>query len=192
MKKKFSKKDIIKYLGEVNKKLEQRGKFGELVLCGGAVFTLIYETRNSTRDIDAVFNPREELKEIIDEITRENNLDSQWLNDDVSMFTVEFKNLTSSEYLRLSHLTVGVLKAETLLSMKLISARTDTYDLDDTVTLIKHLKIKKVEELYAMIERCEFPLHPTALKISENFAKQAFDVYMKNNPEFLHGQEANT
>ena len=136
MKCKFSKKDIIKYLGEINKKLEQRNKFGEIVLCGGAVFTLVYETRNSTQDIDAVFNPIEDLKEIIDEITHENNLDSHWLNDDVSIFTREFKNLSSSEYLRFSNLTANVLEAESLLAMKLVSARDDTYDLSDAVTLL--------------------------------------------------------
>jgi len=181
MKRKFSKKDIIKYLEEVNKKLEQRGKFGEIMLCGGAVLTLIYEARNSTYDIDAVFKPKEDMKEIIDEITRENNLDSQWLNSDVSMFTEEFKNLTSSEYLKFSNLTVSVLDAESLLAMKLVSARTDTYDLSDAVILIKHLGIKNVEEVYAVIEKYEFPLHPTALRVSLNFAKQAFDEYMRNN-----------
>ena len=181
MKRKFNKKDIIKYLGEINKKLEQRGKFGEIMLCGGAVFTLVYESRNSTYDIDAIFRPKEDLKEIIDEITRENNLDSQWLNDDVSMFTEEFKNLTFSEYLNFSNLTVSVLEAESLLAMKLVSAREDTYDLNDAVTLIKHLKIKKVDELYAVIEKYEFPLHPEALYQSQIFAEQVFNEYMKNN-----------
>ena len=181
MKRKFSKKDILKYLEEVNKKLEQRGKFGEIILCGGAVFTLIYETRNSTQDIDAIFNPRDDLKEIIDEITRENNLDSQWLNDDVTMFTEEFKNLASSEYLRFSNLTVSVLETESLLAMKLVSARDDTYDLNDAVTLIKHLKIKNVEELFAVIEKYEFPLHPVALYESQIFAEQAFNEYMNGN-----------
>jgi len=183
MKRKFSKKDIIKYLEEVNKKLEQRNKFGEIMLCGGAVLTLIYEARNSTHDIDAVFNPKEDMKEIIDEITLENNLDSQWLNDDVSMFTKEFKNLTSSEYLKLSRLTVSVLDAESLLAMKLVSARDSTYDLSDVVTLIKHLGIKNVEELYAVIEKYEFPLHPTALYQSQIFAEQAFNEYKTKNKD---------
>ena len=51
MKRKFSKKDILKYLGEVNKKLEERGKFGEIMICGGAVMTLVYKARNSTNAI---------------------------------------------------------------------------------------------------------------------------------------------
>ena len=129
MKRKLSKKDILKYLEEINKKLEERGKYGEIMICGGAVMTLVYEARNSTHDIDAVFRPKEDMKEIIDEIRRENNLNSQWLNDDVSMFTSEFKNLTSSEYKNFGNLTVSILGAESLLAMKLVSARENTYDL---------------------------------------------------------------
>ena len=177
MKRKFSKKDMIKYLGEINKKLVERGKFGEIIICGGAALTLVYEARNSTHDIDAVFKPKEDLKEIIDEITCENNLNAQWMNDDVEMFTKEFKNLTFSEYLKFSNLTINVLDAESLLVMKLVSARPDTYDMSDAVTLIKYLSINNIEEIYAILEKYEFPLHPMALTVSMNFAKQAFDEY---------------
>ena len=170
---------MVKYLEKINEKLEQREKFGEIIICGGAALTLVYEARNSTRDIDAIFRPKEDLKVIIDEISRENNLDSQWLNDDVVMFTEEFKNLTSSEYIKLSSLTVSVLDAESLLAMKLVSARADTYDLSDAIILMKHLHIKEIEEVYAILEKYEFPLHPTALTESMRFAKQAFEDYVK-------------
>ena len=74
MKRKFTQKDMIKYLEEINKKLSERGKFGEIMICGGSALTLVYEARDSTRDIDAVFKPREDMREIINEISRENNL----------------------------------------------------------------------------------------------------------------------
>jgi len=179
MKRKFSKNDILKYLKEINKKLSERGKYGEVMLCGGAVLTLMYEARNSTFDIDAILKPRDDLKEIIDEISLENNLTSQWLNDDVSIFTKEFENLNYSEYLQLSNLTIRVLDAESLLAMKLVSAREKTYDLSDAVILMGYLKISNIEEVYAIFEKYKFPLHPTALSESMNFAEQAFNEYMK-------------
>ena len=179
MKLKFSKKDILKYLEEINKKLEERGKFGEIIICGGAALTLIYDARNSTRDIDAVFRPRDDLKEIICEVSRENNLNSQWLNDDVETFAKEFKNLTFSEYKKFNNLTVSVLDAESLLAMKLVSARPDTYDLGDAVVLIKYLGIKNIEKVYDILEKCEFPLHPMALQESMLFAEQAFETAKK-------------
>ncbi|MCL2157999.1 MAG: DUF6036 family nucleotidyltransferase [Oscillospiraceae bacterium] len=184
MKRKLTKKDILKYLEEINKKLTERGKFGEIMICGGAVMTLVYYARHSTHDIDAVFKPKEDMKEIIDEIMRENSLNAQWLNDDVSMFTNEFKNLTSSEYKNFSNLTVNILDAESLLAMKLVSARENTYDLSDAVILMKHLNVTKVEELYALLEKYEFPLHPTALSESRLFARQAFNAYISHNMSF--------
>jgi len=179
MKQKFSKKDMIKYLEEINKKLIEREKFGEIIICGGAALTLVYEARNSTYDIDAIFSPRKDLKEIVDEISRENNLNSQWLNDDVEMFTKEFKNLTSSEYLNLSNLTISVLDAESLLAMKLVSAREKTYDLSDAIVLMKYIGIKNIEEVFDILKNCGFPLHHTAMSESMNFAEQAFNEYIK-------------
>ncbi|MCL1793952.1 MAG: DUF6036 family nucleotidyltransferase [Oscillospiraceae bacterium] len=180
MKIKFTKRDMLKYLEKINEKLEQREKVGEIILCGGAALTLVYEARNSTRDIDAIFRPKEDLKIIIDEIGCENNLDTQWLNDDVVMFTEEFKHLSSSEYMKFSNLTVSVLDAESLLAMKLVSARADTYDLTDAIILMKHLNLKKIDEVYKILKKYEFPLHPTALSESMRFAEQAFDDYIKD------------
>ena len=181
MKRKLTKKDILKYLEVLNTKLAERGKFGEIILCGGAALTLVYSARSSTHDIDAVFNPKEDMKEIIDEIARENNLNSQWLNDDVYMFIKEFKNLTSSKYTSFSNLTVSVLDAESLLAMKFVSARENTYDLSDAVILMKSLKIENVEQVYVLLKKYEFPLHPDALRESMIFAKQAFNEYINNN-----------
>ena len=179
MKRKLSKEDILKYLEIINSKLAQRGKSGEIIICGGAALTLIYEARLSTHDIDAMFQPKEDMKEILDEIMRENNLNSQWLNDDVTMFTKEFKNLTSSEYISFSNLTVSIFDAESLLVMKLVSARENTYDLKDSVTLMKYLKINDIEQVYSLLEKCKFPLHPNAMRESMLFAKQAFTEYLK-------------
>ena len=67
-----------------------------------------------------------------------------------------------------------------MLAMKLVSAREETYDMSDSVTLMRHLGIEKVEELYGVIEKYEFPLHPTALGESIIFAKRAFDEYIKD------------
>ena len=108
MKRKLTKKDILKYLGIINRKLIKRGKFGEIMICGGAVMTLVYDARGSTYDIDAIFKPKEDMSEIINEITQENKLNNQWLNDDVSSYTSEFKNLVSSKYMEFENLIASV------------------------------------------------------------------------------------
>ena len=50
---------------------------------------LVYNARNSTHDIDAIFKPSSEFREIIAEIAEENDLDSDWLNDGVKGFLNE-------------------------------------------------------------------------------------------------------
>ena len=78
------------------------------------------------------------------------------------------------------NLTVSVLDAESMLAMKLVSARENTYDLSDAAILMKHLDIKNIEEVYVLLERCGFPLHHTALNESRLFARQAFIEYISH------------
>lgn len=40
----MTKQDIEKYLNEVNKKLAERGKHGEIVMAGGASLTVVYNS----------------------------------------------------------------------------------------------------------------------------------------------------
>ena len=51
--------------------------------------TLVYEAWNSTVDIDAIFKPKDDLEPTINEIMYEYGLNSQWLNDDVSLFVAD-------------------------------------------------------------------------------------------------------
>ena len=52
----LTKEQIQQYLAEMDIELASRGLTGEIVLCGGAVMALVYEVRQSTKDIDdAVF-----------------------------------------------------------------------------------------------------------------------------------------
>lgn len=177
--KKLTKNEIVMYLEEVNKRLADKNIHGEIILCGGAALALAYDARDATYDIDAIYRPKGEIKEIIDAISGENNLNSQWLNDDVSMFFTE--NVTSFEYRSLSNLTIKVVDAKSLLAMKLISARSNTSDLSDAVTLMKTLSIKGTEELYSIIETHGFPLHPNILVECKAFARTAYKEYIKNS-----------
>lgn len=74
----LSKNDIEKLLLEVDKKLKEKGTTGELVIAGGATLALVFDARDSTKDIDALFRPSEDFRQIIDEIANENGLESDW------------------------------------------------------------------------------------------------------------------
>jgi len=169
----LTKNDILAYLELINKKLAIQGIFGEINICGGAAMTLAYDARDSTFDIDAIYKPKDTMAEIIEDIANEHGLSRQWLNDDVTMFTKEL-NLTASTYLKLSNLAVGIVDAEYLLAMKLLAAREDSQDLHDAAILIKHMRIKSLDELYLLIDtHYKGHYHPQSLQVSREFAKAA-------------------
>ncbi|RPJ13224.1 MAG: hypothetical protein EHM30_11930 [Desulfobacteraceae bacterium] len=75
--------EIIKYLHALNEKLRRRNVKGEICLYGGAVMCLVYDARPSTKDVDAIFQPADILREAAREIANEYELSDNWLNDGV-------------------------------------------------------------------------------------------------------------
>ena len=147
----LNKKDILKYFEAINDRLYEQNKFGELIIAGGAAMTLIYNARESTQDIDAIFNPKDELRNIIRSVGIENGLDADWLNDGVKGFFTD--KMTASLYKQYSNLTVRSVDPECLLAMKLTSARLDTNDMSDSLVLMNHLNFKDIDALYDVIEK---------------------------------------
>ena len=58
----------------------------ELSLYGGAVFTLVYGSRDATRDVNAVAHPQAAAKRLAAQVARELGLPEDWLNDEVRLF----------------------------------------------------------------------------------------------------------
>lgn len=61
----------------------------ELSLYGGAVFTLVYGSRESTKDVDGVIRPAEIGRKLARQVAREQALPEDWLNGDVAQFLAE-------------------------------------------------------------------------------------------------------
>src|SRR5438105_4968065 len=61
----------------------------EVSLYGGAVFTLVYGSRDATKDVDAVVRPSEIAKKLALRVAQELNLPEDWLNDQVKQFLAE-------------------------------------------------------------------------------------------------------
>ena len=61
-------------------------------------------------------------------------------------------SFSKEEVLNLSNLRVWAPEASYMLAMKCISARWDTYDREDVIFLIKHLKLKKPQQVFHIIE----------------------------------------
>jgi hypothetical protein len=146
----MSPEDILKYLGMLDGELGRIGTKGEICLYGGAVMCLLYQARPSTRDIDAVFRPTREIREVARRIAIQEGLDENWLNDGVKGFLTDHAQRV---YLDLPSLKVYVPEPDYLLAMKTLAARVDATDRQDVITLIKELHINSAEEVFAVLEK---------------------------------------
>lgn len=70
-------------LGELDKKLATNDEHGYVIIVDGAAMALVYGIRDSTRDIDAIFEPKIEMLSYIREIADEQEISYDWLNDSV-------------------------------------------------------------------------------------------------------------
>ena len=152
----LSKSGILENLKYLDSKLRENEMFGELLVFGGAVMCLGLNARQSTKDIDAIFYPKSDMRTLISEVAEENNLAEDWINDGVKGFASE-----NGEYTRFgedifTNLTINMAIPEYMLAMKCLSCRIgyqDSKDTQDIKFLIDYLGIESAEEAEEIICR---------------------------------------
>jgi len=142
--------EIMKCLEALNENMKKNNIYGEIGLVGGAVMCLCYKSREVTRDIDAIFEPKSVMNKMIEVTASELNLPEDWLNDSVKGFLSDKAEF--SEYVKLSNLTINAASPEYMLAMKCLSARADNVnETQDIKYLIKYLNIKSYDEVEEII-----------------------------------------
>ena len=146
----LTKSIIKKALIKLGDKLKEKNIKIDLVVAGGIISVLYFKKRESTKDIDAIFpnNPDKLkiLKELIDEVSEEQNLEKGvWLNDSISFFGLETKS--KLKIFNHSNLVLYSAKWEELLGMKLSGAWRSDKDKDDALETLKRIKGKSKEEI---------------------------------------------
>ena len=166
---------MLQYFEEINDSLSEISQFGEIVLTGGAALTLVFNARNATRDVDAVFHPTADMRKIISSMATKHNLPSDWLNDLVKPFVTD--KLTKELHLEYSNLKVYSVDAESLLAMKLAAARVETQDANDSIFLMKHLNIQTEKEVFDILDKYVDPfLRKPSVKF---FVIEVFEKYSR-------------
>jgi predicted nucleotidyltransferase len=174
----LTREEISRLLEEISIKLAEQNKYGEIIMCGGASMSLVYNARDSTHDIDAIFTPKEDLLPIIEAIAEENKIDKQWLNDDFTDLSIFTQSLESVQYKSYSHLQIKTMNAESLLAMKVIASRPNTHDMNDTIVLMQYLKIESYEQVIDILNKHKTQfLHPKIVKEIQMFAFKAYQTY---------------
>lgn len=147
----------------------------EISLYGGAVFTLVYGSRDATKDIDAVFRPAEIGRTLARQVAAELGLPEDWLNDEVKQFLAEkeAKRLLPGADFG-PNLRLAVPTASYLLAMKLRAARAPlpgyAGDYADIRFLVKKMGIRSVAQAEAIHDKF-FPhdvLAPAAREILQD------------------------
>jgi hypothetical protein len=149
----LAKADIERLFRLLDEELGARSVRGEVYLVGGAVMCLVFDARESTRDLDAFFKPAREVREAAARVATRTGEDPRWLNDAVKGFLSEKGSY--SQWLELPHLTVFCANPEYLLAMKCLAMRigAEFQDVDDVRYLLRHLGIEAYDEAVDVITR---------------------------------------
>jgi hypothetical protein len=145
----FDRNRIIELLTELGRRLSAKGVAGRLYIVGGAAMALEFDTRRSTRDIDAVLHPPTTLADEAASMAAELGLPPGWLSDSASPF-IPLPDLDPVP-LDVEGLQVAVSSPANLLAMKMAAGRPQ--DLTDLVVLFRHLKIRSPEQAVDLAER---------------------------------------
>ena len=142
---------IRELFAALDQELARRDVVGEVGLLGGAVMCLVFQTRESTKDVDALFAPTREIRTAARTVAQAFGVPDDWLNDAAKGFVVSAP--PRIQVLDLPNLRVWAPTADYMLAMKCVSARFDTHDGDDVAFLIRHLGLTTPDEVFERITR---------------------------------------
>ena len=125
--------------------LAAKGIDGRLFLVGGAAMALAFDARRTTRDVDAVFEPKSEIYDASAEVAQRLDLPDDWLNDAVKGF-VPGTDPDAVPIFARPGLTVSAASARFLLAMKLRAARAEQ-DVGDIRFLVDLLGLRTAAEI---------------------------------------------
>jgi hypothetical protein len=155
----LAKEEILKYLQELSDELSKENLKGEILVFGGAAMVLAFNARPSTKDVDALFQPKTKIYELSKIIAARHHLPDDWLNDSVKGF-IRTDSFDYKLIIRFNNLSVYVPEPEYLLAMKSISMRLgiESSDVDDVKYLIDYLRLEKLTDIFDIIKKY-YPLN---------------------------------
>lgn len=142
--------EIIAALTALGEALERRGVQGELYVVGGAAIALAYDRRRSTRDIDAVFEPKAAVYEAAAEVAEQLALAPGWLNDAVKGF-LGGDDPEAAPVLEVPGLRCLAASPRMLLALKVLAHRVGE-DEDDVLLLAHEIGLGTAEEVLGVAE----------------------------------------
>lgn len=139
---------ILDAFSQLSEELGKRGVLGELNIVGGTAMILAFNARNSTKDVDAIFEPVAEVRKAAAVVAANLALPAEWLNDAAKGF------LSPIETLDLPNLRIQAPTPEYMLAMKVLAARTGVAgDAPDIAFLIRLLGLSDCGMVMQIVQR---------------------------------------
>ncbi|MBA4147296.1 MAG: hypothetical protein H0X66_04210 [Verrucomicrobia bacterium] len=152
----LTRETILRGLQSLSEELGKEGVTGEVCLFGGTVMVLAFTARLTTKDVDALFQPTQTIRELARRIGEDLHLPADWLNDGVKGFISARHETTTGNLPQFPHLRLTMPVPEYLLAMKCIAARiggtaSESTDVADITFLIRHLDLKSAKEVLDLV-----------------------------------------
>jgi len=145
----FDRPKIIELLTELGRRLSAKGVVGRLYVVGGAAMALEFDTRRTTRDIDAILDPPTTIATEAASMAWDLGLPKGWLSAAAEAFIpLPDEDPVSFD---VDGLEVALSSPANLLAMKMAAGRPQ--DLTDLVVLFRHLKIRSPDQAVRIAER---------------------------------------
>ena len=149
---------ILVALESLSTQLGERGITGEICLFGGTVMVLAFAARLATKDVDAIFQPAQTIRELAKSVAAQLHLPTSWLNDGVKGYVSARHETTTGNLPQFPHLRLTMPVPEYLLAMKSMVARVggtsdEPSDVSDIIFLIRHLKLESAAEVLDLVAR---------------------------------------
>lgn len=135
---------ILALFHELSDRLADAGVFAQLFVVGGAAMALAHDDGRVTRDVDALFVPAPQVRQIAEDMSHAHGLEPDWLNDAVKGF-LPGDDENPRTVFESESLLVQVPSPQYLLAMKLHASR-DERDLDDAAVLFNRLEYRSVQD----------------------------------------------
>lgn len=152
---KLTKEKILAALDAIDFLLQQKGVIGELCIFGGATMILAFDARPSTRDVDAIFVPKDEISKAAKKVAEKLDLPASWLNDGVKRFVSATGDLTEEGMPQWPNLRILRPTSRYLLAMKCMASRVAGYDTggdqDDIVRLCNELQLTQAKQILDVV-----------------------------------------
>ena len=154
----LSKSNILHLFSALNDELRADGVKGHVQIAGGAVMCLAFDARESTQDVDALFEPSVAVLNAALRVASKEGVRDTWLNDAVKGYLSDHGSFDL--FLELTNLKVFCASAEYMLAMKCLAMRIGEgyHDEADVRYLLRNLDIRRYEDAEEILGRY-YPLN---------------------------------